>query len=164
MGHHTLRGTLILLLSAASLLAQEQHPTQGYDIEFEGPLFDIDKPSLMGGYESILKEFIYPEDALSEKIEGVVTLTCIIDIDGHAQDVKAIIGPKKLLRAAENAVELSQWTPGRVKRVPTPTMVRLDLDIRIKAVKQLKESEAEKHTNNLILGPLFIGIIYLILS
>jgi len=159
-----MRVTLILLLSVASLLAQEQHPTQGYDIESEGPLFDIDKPILMGGYESILKAFIYPEDALAEKIEGVVTLTCIIDIDGHAQGVKAILGPKKLLRAAENAVELSQWSPGRVKRVPTPTMVRLDLDIRIEAINQLKESKAKNYSNNLILGPLFFCIIYLILS
>ena len=159
-----MRNIFVLLLLSTCVLAQDYDPKQGYDIEFEGPLFEIDMPILLGGYDSVLKEFIYPEDALAEKIEGTVTITCIIDIDGHAQDIKAILGPKQLMRAAEDAVEFSQWSPGRYKRMPTPLMVRFDLDIRIENTAELKEAGSKNYSKNLILGPLFFGIIYLILT
>ncbi len=153
-----------LVLLCANASAQGPHPQQGYDMENQGPLLYIDKPILLGGYEAILKEFIYPEDALAEKIEGIVTITCTIDLDGHAQDVRAILGPKQLMRAAEDAVELSQWDPGRLNRSPVPLDVRFDLDIRISNTIALKETAVKDYSKNLILGPLFFGIIYLILS
>ncbi|MBC8192830.1 MAG: energy transducer TonB [FCB group bacterium] len=159
-----MRIVFALLLLFANALAQGPDPNQGYDIENQGPWLYIDKPILLGGYESILKAFIYPEDALAEKIEGIVTITCTIDIDGHAQDVRAILGPQQLMSAAEDAVELSQWNPGRLNRAPLPLSVRFDLDIRISNILELKETTEKEYSNNLILGSLFFGIIYLILS
>ena len=162
--HHIMRIVLVLLLLFANALAQGPDPNQGYDSQNIGPLVDIDRPIPLGGFEVILKEFIYPEDALVEKIEEIVTITCTIDIDGHAQDVRAILGPQQLMSAAEDAVELSQWNPGRLNRAPLPLSVRFDLDIRISNTVELKETTEKEYSNNLILGSLFFGIIYLILS
>lgn len=162
--HHFSRIIFALLISFAHTLAQDPGPNQGYDSQNYGPLVTVDQPIPLGGYVAILKEFIYPEKAVAEKIEGVVRITCIIDMDGHTQDVRAILGPKQLLRAAEDAVELSQWNPGRLNRKPVALDIAFDLDIRLSNTLELKETTAKDYSNNLILGPLFFALIYLILS
>jgi len=162
--HPIVQLVFALLLLLTHTLAQGPDPNQGYDSQNIGPLVYIDRPLPLGGFEAILKEFIYPEEALASRIEGTVTLTCIIDRDGHAQEVRAILGPPQLMSAAEDAVELSQWNPGRLNRTPQPLRVQFDLDIRISKSLELKETTLKDYSNNLILGPLFFGLIYLILS
>lgn len=161
--HRFLRIIFVLLISFAHAFAQDPGPNQGYNGQNYGPLVTVDQPTPLGGYEAILKAFIYPEQAMVAKIEGVVRITCIIDNDGHAQDVRDILGPKQLLRAAEDAVELSQWNPGRLNRNPVPLKVEFDLDIRFSNTVELTDTPKD-YSNNLILGPIFFGIIYLILS
>ena len=163
-----MQALITLVFIVVNTQAQQTTFDRAYDSPNTGPLVYIDKPIPLGGYEAILKEFIYPESAIAENIEGRVTINCIIDIDGYARHVRAVLGPKQLMRAAENAVELSHWNPGRLHREPVALKVEFELDVRLSEIIELQEIDPgitpTKVSTNLMLGSIFFGIIFLTLS
>ena len=77
------------------------------------------KPSFQGGDENdfsawVNKQISYPELAKESSIQGRVTLSFLIDIDGSLQDVTVLRGVDPILdREAVRAVASSpKWTPG----------------------------------------------------
>ena len=80
------------------------------------------KPTFGGGDASEFSKWVtsnlkYPEEAKASKVQGRVTVTFVVDIDGSVKDVKVLRGVNELLDAeAVRVVSASpKWTPGRSK-------------------------------------------------
>lgn len=52
-----------------------------------------------------------PEEALKKNIEGKVTLSFVVDANGHVSDVEAINGPPELFQAAIDSVKQWEFEP-----------------------------------------------------
>ena len=85
------------------------------------------KPTFGGGDASEFSKWVtsnlkYPEEAKASKVQGRVTVTFVVDIDGSVKDVKVLRGVNELLDAeAVRVVSASpKWTPGRSKGNPVP--------------------------------------------
>jgi TonB family protein len=85
------------------------------------------KPTFGGGDASEFSKWVtsnlkYPEEAKAAKVQGRVTVTFVVDIDGSVKDVKVLRGVNELLDAeAVRVVSASpKWTPGRSKGNPVP--------------------------------------------
>ena len=80
------------------------------------------KPTFGGGDASEFSKWVtsnlkYPEEAKASKVQGRVTVTFVVDIDGSVKDVKVLRGVNELLDAeAVRVISASpKWTPGRSK-------------------------------------------------
>ena len=85
------------------------------------------KPTFGGGDASEFSKWVtsnlkYPEEAKAAKVQGRVTVTFVVDIDGSVKDVKVLRGVNELLDAeAVRVISASpKWTPGRSKGNPVP--------------------------------------------
>ena len=85
------------------------------------------KPTFGGGDASEFSKWVtsnlkYPEEAKASKVQGRVTVTFVVDIDGSVKDVKVLRGVNELLDAeAVRVISASpKWTPGRSKGNPVP--------------------------------------------
>jgi len=105
----------------------------------EEPLFP-DCPKQKNSDCSIesLKEFIkvnqlYPEEALENRIQGIVNISFIIEQDGSLSEITASGGVPKVLR--DDAIEIfkwmnqeeMEWTPGQRNNRPVRTLYRCDV-------------------------------------
>jgi TonB family protein len=105
----------------------------------EEPLFpDCPKQKDSDCTSASLQEFIeenqlYPEEALEKKIQGIVNVCFIIELDGSLSDIKAYGGVSKMLR--DDAVEIfkwmnheeMRWTPGKKNKRVVRTKYRCDV-------------------------------------
>ena len=58
------------------------------------------------------KNFIYPQDAVNNEIEGVVIVEFVVDVNGELSDINAISGPEELTREAARVIKKSgKWNP-----------------------------------------------------
>ena len=62
----------------------------------------------------------YPEDALHSKIDGVVLLKFIVNVDGSVSDVTALKGPEVFHKAAIEAALLWRFRPAKLRGKVVP--------------------------------------------
>ena len=89
------------------------------------------KPKLLYSVEPV-----YPKEALEDKVEGMVLLQCVVNVDGSISDVTAVksrgtIDRKEFQQAAIDAVSQYRFTPaehnGKPVAVWIPQMIRFRL-------------------------------------
>lgn len=75
---------------------------------------------------------VYPEEALKEKVQGIVELEAIADVYGRVAELKVLSGPQLLRAASIDAVRRWVYEPyiidGKPKPVRFTVMVRFRLD------------------------------------
>jgi protein TonB len=71
-------------------------------------------PEVIGGYEQIVKDVVYPELARKAGITGVVVVQVLITEDGKPQDPRILRSASEILDNAAVAAILKQtFKPGR---------------------------------------------------
>jgi TonB family protein len=80
-------------------------------------------------------EPVYPPSALSQRIEGTVTLYAVIDTDGTIKTLRSLDGPPALVPAALAAVRQWRYSPSLLNGQPIQT------ERQIKIVFQLSQPE-----------------------
>jgi TonB family protein len=80
-------------------------------------------------------EPVYPPSALTQNIEGTVTLYAVIDTDGSVKSLKSLDGPPALIPAALAAVRQWRYSPSLLDGHPVQT------ERQIKIVFQLSQSQ-----------------------
>jgi len=138
-GEGSLRGivTIILAVFISFTFGKSQGPgldgpsPGSYNYRHSSPLVDLKPPIPWGGYQAIQANISYPDTALVIGLDGSVTIKCIINIDGYAEEIRPILGPGLLFSAAIEAAELSHWIPGRIDGQPVATEVTFDLDFHL---------------------------------
>lgn len=123
---------LALLIASSGVVAQE---TKDVDDSSFFTLVET-MPEYKGGESALLswigKNVEYPKKAKKKRIEGVVYVSYIVDVDGKVVDVRVVRGVHKLLnKAAVKCIKkLSGYTPGRQKG--KPVKVQFTIPIRFK--------------------------------
>lgn len=107
--------TFSLLLTTLAIYAQDS-TNKDYDKTFTKLEIEASYP---GGQQAWLKflnkNLRYPDDAVSNNIQGDVLVQFIVDKDGNISDIQAVSGPKKggLREEAERIIKISSpWVPG----------------------------------------------------
>jgi protein TonB len=60
----------------------------------------------------VTRHLVYPKEAISKKIQGIVTVQFLVGKDGSVSDVEALDGPKELRQSAIDVVMKSRkWYP-----------------------------------------------------
>ena len=71
--------------------------------------------SPIGGIEAIMKNVVYPKEALKDNIQGKVIIVATIDEKGNVEKVKVEKSVDKLLdAAAEAAIKKTKFIPGEL--------------------------------------------------
>jgi protein TonB len=74
---------------------------------------------------------VYPQIAISTKIEGRVIIEAILGIDGRVKDAKILKSIALLDRAALEAVEQWRFTPTLLNGVPVPVIITVSIDFKL---------------------------------
>ncbi len=137
-----------------------------YNYRHRSPIVDLKPPLPWGGYKAIQANICYPDTALKLKIDGSVTIKCIINIDGYAEDIRPILGPGHLFNAAIMAVELSHWIPVRIDGQPVAAEVTFDLAFHLPGtaapVSEIPQNFKES-LSEILLSMAFYGSLILFL-
>jgi uncharacterized protein len=75
---------------------------------------------------------VYPAVARAARIQGTVTLECVISPHGRVTDVRVQSGPKELLHAAADAVRQWIYTPTLLSGEPVPVIMTVTVNFTIK--------------------------------
>jgi protein TonB len=75
---------------------------------------------------------VYPQHALSARIQGVVILECTINPRGEVEGVQILRGLPLLDEAAVEAVRQWQYTPTLVDGVPMPVIMTVTVNFRLR--------------------------------
>ena len=87
--------------------------------KFETVLHSEEMPVFVGGEEAMLayitKNLHYPEDAKNDKIDGIVYISFIVDVNGNLQNIKTKRGigggcEEEAIRVLSN---MPKWKPGK---------------------------------------------------
>jgi TonB family protein len=74
----------------------------------------------------------YPDDLLRAGVQGVVTLECVIAVNGVPVDCKVVRGPHpKLNEEALRCVQGWRFDPLRVKGSPAPALVEFTVSFKV---------------------------------
>lgn len=98
-------------------VSQSQDNVEDEKMVFVNPLI---KPLFPGGEEARLKwlsdNMVYPADAVKSNIEGVVTVSFVVEKDGSITSVKVIKGVHPLLdqEAVRVTESMPKWEPGKM--------------------------------------------------
>ena len=85
-------------------------------------------PSLVGGWQAVADDVVYPESAKNAGIEGRVIITFIVDEEGIPTDITVARSVDEALdQAAIEAVSKQRFTPGMQDGVP----VRVSLSLPV---------------------------------
>lgn len=87
-----------------------------------------DKPLFNGGdpmiefRKYIAMNVVYPQEAINNGVQGRVTLSFVIDVEGNLTEIQVIDSPHEALtKAAVNVIQSSpKWTPGKQRTRPVP--------------------------------------------
>lgn len=106
--NNTFLSIVIILLLNSFLISQEQNDEKNSVIGH-----GWDEPSPVGGYESILKNLVYPEEAKKAGIEGKVVIKAFIDSTGKVTETVVVKGfpDTGLDQAAIEALKKTRWNP-----------------------------------------------------
>jgi len=95
--------------------APKKKETEDYDKTFTKVEIESEYPGGAAAWLRYLtKNFRYPDEAISNEIQGVVIVQFIVDKDGNVSDVQAISGPEQggLRREAVRVIRQSgKWIP-----------------------------------------------------
>ena len=90
-------------------------------------------PYPIGGIESIMSKIVYPNEALENKIEGVVQVKTWIDSLGNVADTKVIDGiGYGCDEAAIVAIKSTKFVPAKVDWKPVNVIVSIPISFQIK--------------------------------
>ena len=90
-------------------------------------------PTPIGGMESLVAQFKYPESAKKDSIEGKVVVKVRIDETGIVRDCRVIRGVRSDLdSAAVNTVRNVKFTPAISQGKPVAATVMIPIDFRLK--------------------------------
>lgn len=126
----------IVLLLHTALFAQQlqQRDSNAVDLDSididtyytqEGVSFD-ESPKFKGKHSDfnayIKMHLVYPEQAKNKRIDGVVYVSYVIDVDGKIKDVKIVQSSNPALdKAAIDVIaQAPKWKPARIKGKPVP--------------------------------------------
>ncbi|HUH72975.1 MAG TPA: energy transducer TonB [Chitinophagales bacterium] len=131
--------------------SQETLDTNDKILEF----FEISQqPRFPGGNDSmsafISRNLKYPQEAMDNGIEGMVTVQFVVDKDGAITNIKIIKNPGGGLGAeAERVLRLMpKWNPGYQKEVPVRVKMVIPLRFKLnKGQEELKVSTSEQDPN-----------------
>ncbi len=127
---------ILIILGFSSSHAQTCRVTAGLSSEgmptfkevFEYDFVEV-KPSFPGGNEAFLdyinKNRQYPADAYAKGIEGRVTCSFVVNVDGNISHIRVIKGCHKSLNleAMRLLAEMPSWLPGRHSTQCVPVRV-----------------------------------------
>jgi protein TonB len=97
-----------------------------------------EKPTFMGGdYNTftqwVARRIVYPEQAVSNGIQGRVTIQFMIDIDGSVKDIKVIQSVDRML--SEEVLRIvsqsPSWSPGMQRGKPTKVLFTFPFTFRL---------------------------------
>lgn len=97
-----------------------------------------EKPTFMGGdYNTftqwVARRIVYPEQAVSNGIQGRVTIQFMIDIDGSVKDIKVIQSVDRML--SEEALRIvsqsPSWSPGMQRGKPARVLFTFPFTFRL---------------------------------
>ncbi|MCS3800982.1 energy transducer TonB [Niastella sp. OAS944] len=78
------------------------------------------------------ENLVYPQDAKSKKIEGVVTVEFIVGVDGTITEAKALNGPEELRQSAVDVVMRSpKWWPRIQSGRQVKTLKKCDIVFKL---------------------------------
>jgi protein TonB len=75
---------------------------------------------------------VYPPLAIQGRVEGVVVLECVVDVQGRVQEVRVLRGVPLLDEAALAAVRQWVYTPTLVNGVPVPVVMTVTVTFRLR--------------------------------
>ncbi len=107
-----------ILVCGGDIYPDEPDFTESEDSVYKLPLLEH-KPQFPDGEENMFKwiydNLIYPEDALSQGIEGVVILDFVIDVDGSIVSPRILnnVWPSIDEEAIRIIRSMPKWTPGK---------------------------------------------------
>ena len=92
-------------------------------------------PSL---YEYFNRELKYPQDAIRDSTQGVITVNFIINSQGLPKELKIInsLGPAFEKEAVRLIEHMPSWKPARLNGKPVDSKISIPLTFQIKTVKQ----------------------------
>ncbi len=73
----------------------------------------------------------YPDEAVKEKMEGLVVVGATIGADGAVKQVHPLSGPQLLAQAAVNAVKWWRFQPYEVNGHPAEVQTTIEVDFRL---------------------------------
>jgi protein TonB len=79
---------------------------------------------------------VYPELALAARVEGIVIIEATVDTRGRVSDAKVLRGVPMLDEAALEAVRQWVYTPTLLNGVPTPIIMTVTVNFRLKTTKR----------------------------
>lgn len=99
----------------------------------ETVFIELDKPpEIVGGISALIKNVIYPKEAIDNKIEGKVIILCTITKDGIAKDPKIIQGLEYgCNEAAIQAVLKTKYIPGEYKNRIVETQLTIPISFKL---------------------------------
>ncbi len=102
-----------LFSQAVGMAPVAQQEEKVYEVVDEQPLFRGGEKARM---RYLVDEINYPQQAMEEKIEGVVFIQFVVEKDGSISNVVVLRGVHELLdrEALRVIAEMPHWTPGKV--------------------------------------------------
>ena len=114
-----------------------QTPEDLLPVEVNGPLASADiMPAFPGGeaalYRFLSNQIRYPEDALSNKVEGKVFIRFVVQADGSVTDLDVLRGigagcDEEALRVVQL---MPRWVPGELAGQPVPVYSSLAIEFK----------------------------------
>lgn len=89
-------------------------------------------------YEYFSSELKYPDEAVKDSIQGIVTVSFIITKEGKSENIKVInslgqLFDKEVVRLIEN---MPAWKPATMNRKPVPSKISMPLTFRLERIKK----------------------------
>lgn len=140
--------TIVLEQEPVTTPGQKPRPQQKADVEETAaspqeppkPAVYLEAAPVLGYphlYEYFNRELRYPEPALRDSVEGILTLSFIINREGNPVQIRIEDSPGPLFD--EEAIRLMQnmpsWKPATVNGTPVSARISLPITFRIKKIK-----------------------------
>jgi TonB family protein len=156
-----------LILMASSFL---NHLT-AQDVPAKKPIEEgvtyqfVEKPAQFPGGEEAMRKYLvehmkYPEEAREKKIEGIVYVEFVIEMDGEVTNVRVRRGAHPLLdQAAVKIVEgMPHWIPGEQRGRKVRSMFVLPIQFQLSKDAPKTGSQDEKKNTSAIVASISLAI------
>lgn len=80
----------------------------------------------------------YPEEALKQKVQGVVILKGVTDTEGNVEKLKVLKGPELLVKESMEVARLWKYIPWKIDGIPQPVEFHLVIVFRLDKVSDEK--------------------------
>ena len=89
-------------------------------------------------YEYFSNELKYPEEAVNDSIQGIVTVSFIITKEGKSENIKVLnslgqVFDKEVIRLIEN---MPAWKSATMNNIPVPSKISMPLTFRLERIKK----------------------------